>query len=58
MSKEYKDRFSEAEKELEEKNAFICVSCNKKYPKKEAEKHEMSCCGRSMKELTEEGFGP
>ncbi len=58
MAKEYKDRFSEAEKELQDKNAFVCLSCNKKYPKKEAAKHEHSCCGRTMKELIEEGFGP
>jgi len=27
MSEEYKDRFSEAEKELQEKSSFVCVSC-------------------------------
>ena len=58
MSKQYKDRFCEAEYELTEKNAFICLSCNKKYSKKEAVKHEQTCCGRSMKELVEESFGP
>ncbi len=58
MSGQYKDRFSDAEKELQEKNAFVCLSCNKKYSKKEAENHEKTCCGRSMKELVEESFGP
>jgi len=57
MTKEYKDRFSEAEKELEDKNAFVCLSCDKKYPRKEAEKHERTCCGRTMKELVSESFG-
>lgn len=58
MSKEYTDRFTEASKELPEKSGYVCVSCNKKYEKKDAEKKEMTCCGRTMKELTEESFGP
>lgn len=58
MSKEYTDRFTEASKELPEKSAFVCESCKKKYPKEEADKKGNTCCGRSMKELVEEGFGP
>ena len=27
MSEEYKDSFSEAEKELQDKSPFVCVSC-------------------------------
>ncbi|MDT8443434.1 MAG: hypothetical protein RQ722_04020 [Desulfuromonadales bacterium] len=58
MSKEYTDRFTEAEKELQEKSGFICESCNKKYHKDEAKKQGNTCCGRTMKELVQEGFGP
>lgn len=58
MSKEYKDQFSEADKEQQDKSAFICESCKTKYSKKDADEKGMSCCGRSMKELVEEGFGP
>ncbi len=58
MSKEYTDRFSDAEKELQEKNAFKCDSCNTSYTKQEAKKKDMSCCGRSLTELLQEGFGP
>jgi predicted metal-binding protein len=54
MSDQYHDRFSKASKELSEKSAFICESCNKKYQKKEAEKKDMACCGRSLKELHQE----
>lgn len=48
---QYHDRFTEAEKELPEKSAFICESCNKKFAKKEAEKKDMSCCGQPLKEM-------
>ena len=58
MSDEYKDRFSEASKELPEKSGYVCESCKTKYNKDEAKEKEHSCCGRSMKELVEEGFGP
>jgi transcription initiation factor IIE alpha subunit len=58
MSEEYKDRFSDADKEQQEKSAFICESCKTKYSKNEAKQKGQSCCGRSMKELVEEGFGP
>ncbi|SEA27383.1 hypothetical protein SAMN05660420_01682 [Desulfuromusa kysingii] len=58
MSKEYRDRFSQAEQELEDKNAFICVSCNKKYHKDEAQRRQMTCCDRPLKELAKESFGP
>lgn len=58
MTKQYQDRFSEAEKELQDKSAYICESCNKKYPKKEAKEKGYNCCGRTMKELLQEGFGP
>lgn len=58
MTEKYHDRFSQAEEEQQEKSAFVCVSCNEKYPKKEAEKKEMSCCGRTLRELTQESFGP
>jgi PHP family Zn ribbon phosphoesterase len=58
MAEKYHDRFSEAEEELSEKSAFTCTSCNKKYHKKDAEKKDMQCCGKTMKELIEESFGP
>ena len=58
MSKEYTDRFSEAEKELSGKNAYLCENCNKKYPKSEAEEKGFNCCGRTLTELLQEGFGP
>jgi len=58
MSSEYKDRFTEAEKEQQEKSAFYCESCNKKFDKAEAKKQDMSCCGRTLTELLEESFGP
>jgi transcription initiation factor IIE alpha subunit len=58
MSKEYHDRFSEATEELQNKSAFFCESCNKKYDHKEAKEKGNTCCGRTMKELVEESFGP
>jgi len=58
MSGEYKDRFSEAEKEQQEKSAFYCESCNKKFGKTEAKKKDMLCCDRTLTELLEESFGP
>ena len=58
MSKEYHDRFSEATEELQNKSAFFCESCNKKYAHKEAKEKGNTCCGRTMKELVEESFGP
>ena len=58
MSDQYKDRFSEASKEAQDKSGYVCVSCKTKYNKDEAKKKDLSCCGRSMKELVEEGFGP
>jgi len=58
MTDKYKDRFSDAEKELSEKSAFECKSCNTKYSKPDAEKKENTCCGRTMTELLQEGFGP
>ncbi len=58
MAAKYTDRFSDAETELSEKSAFVCESCNKKYKKDEAKKQGMSCCGRTMKQLAQESFGP
>lgn len=58
MSEEYKDRFSNAEKEQQDKSAFVCESCNTKYDKKAAEDKDYNCCGRTMKELLQESFGP
>ncbi|HEX9776875.1 MAG TPA: hypothetical protein VGA63_01915 [Geopsychrobacteraceae bacterium] len=58
MSEQYKDKFSEATEELPEKSAFICESCNRKYHHKEAEKKEGSCCGRPLRQLVKESFGP
>lgn len=55
---EYKDKFTEAEKELSEKSAYVCESCNKTYKQKEANEADMACCGRTLKELHEEAFGP
>jgi hypothetical protein len=54
MSSEYKDRFTEAEKELAEKSAFICESCNKEYGRKDAEDVRMACCGKTLRELKKE----
>jgi len=58
MSDKYHDRFSEAEKELSEKSAFKCESCNTEYTKSAAEQKKNTCCGRTMTELLQEGFGP
>jgi len=58
MSEQYKDRFSDATKELEEKAAYICRSCNKLYSIEDAQDNNLSCCGRTMTELVREGFGP
>ena len=58
MANKYHDKFTEAEKELSEKSAYVCESCKKTYRKEDAEKHGKTCCGRTMKELLEEGFGP
>jgi hypothetical protein len=38
MSKQYKDRFSEAEYELSDKSAYICTSCNTFYNKEKDKK--------------------
>ncbi len=58
MSDKYKDKFSDASKELQDKSGFVCESCNKTYTKEDADKQDMSCCGRTLKELVQEGFGP
>jgi hypothetical protein len=58
MADNYKDRFTQAEKELSEKSAFKCESCNAEYTRVDAEKKGNSCCGRTMIELLQEGFGP
>jgi len=58
MTTTYKDRFSEAEKELSEKSAFICTSCKTRYSKEEAKKRDSSCCGRTLSELMRESVGP
>lgn len=54
----YKDRFSTAEKEQEDKSAFVCETCNAEYDKTAAEKKDYNCCGRSMKQLLRESVGP
>jgi len=53
MSKKYTDRFSEAEKELSDKSAFICESCNKKYDKEEALRQYKDRFTGAEKELSE-----
>ncbi|WP_155005965.1 hypothetical protein [Pelobacter seleniigenes] len=58
MSDQYKDQFSEAIEEEAEHSAFLCTACNTKYPKAEAKKKDMTCCGRTMTELLKESFGP
>jgi len=58
MSKQYKDQFSKASEELPKKNPFVCESCKKTYKKEDAKKHDMACCGRTLTELMQEGFGP
>ena len=55
---EYKDRFSDASEEQRKKSAFVCESCKTEYSKEDAKKKGQTCCGRSMKELVQEGFGP
>ena len=55
---EYKDRFSDASEEQSKKSAFVCESCKTEYSKEDAKKKGQTCCGRSMKELVQEGFGP
>ena len=58
MTKQYTDKFSEAEREQQDKSAFICESCNKRYPKNEAEKREMSCCGEPLTPPLKKSFDP
>jgi hypothetical protein len=58
MMTQYKDRFSKAENELSEKSAFICESCKTTYGKEVARKKDMNCCGMTLSELMQEGFGP
>jgi len=58
MSDTYKDEFSDAEKELSEKSAFKCESCNTTYTRVDAKQKGKTCCGRTMTELLQEGFGP
>lgn len=58
MSTDYKDKFSEASSELQEKSGFVCETCKTPYRKKDAVKKDMSCCGRTLKELAQESFGP
>lgn len=53
MFKKYTDRFSEAEKELSDKSAFICDSCNKKYDKEEALRQYKDRFTVAEKELSE-----
>lgn len=53
MSKQYTDRFSEAEKELSDKSAFICESCNKKYDKEEALRQYKDRFTEAERELSE-----
>jgi uncharacterized protein YbaR (Trm112 family) len=57
MSEQYKDRFSKATEELEEKAAYICKSCNRLYRIEDAENNNLSCCGRTMTEQLRKGFG-
>lgn len=58
MSTNYKDKFSEASEELQDKSGFVCETCKTTYHKKDAVKKDMSCCGRTLKELVQESFGP
>ncbi len=58
MSGDYKDRFTEADKEQQDKSAFVCESCKTRYSSDEAKSKDMACCGRTMSELHQEGFGP
>jgi predicted metal-binding protein len=54
---EYKDNFSEASKEQQDKSAFICENCKTKYNKQQVEEKGNTCCGRTVKELLQESFG-
>ncbi len=58
MSTTYKDKFSEASEELQTKSGFVCEICKTTYHKEDAVKKDMSCCGRTLKELVQESFGP
>jgi hypothetical protein len=58
MTDSYKDRFSQAEGELSEKSAFRCDGCQTEYTREAAGEKGNTCCGRSMTELLQEGFGP
>lgn len=58
MCADYKDRFSDAEKEQQDKSAFVCESCNTRYSKKEAEEKGKACCDQPLKEINKQGFGP
>ena len=58
MSEEYKDKFTEASKDLQDKSGYVCKTCDTKYSKKEAQEKANTCCGRSLTELLQEGFGP
>ena len=53
---EYKDKFSEASQEQQDKSAFICEHCKTKYTKQQVEEKDNSCCGRTVKELHQESF--
>lgn len=58
MCADYKDRFSDAEKEQQDKSAFVCESCNTKYSKKDAVEKGDTCCDQPLKEIKKQGFGP
>jgi len=58
VTKQYKDKFSETEKELQEKSAYVFENGNKKHPKEEVREKGFNCCGRTMKELLKESCRP
>jgi hypothetical protein len=55
-STEYKDRFTQAEWEQQDKSAFICETCNTRFDKKAARNRNMVCCGQTLKEAIQSSF--
>lgn len=53
MSTAYKDRYSDASKQLQDTSVFVCETCKQTYHKEEAVKQDMTCCNRTMKELVQ-----
>jgi ribosomal protein L37AE/L43A len=46
-------RMDEASLEQQEKSAFVCKSCDKRYSHGDAAKQDMSCCGEKLTKFEE-----